>query len=1416
MFLIFDTETTGLPKNYNAPVSDSDNWPRMVQIAWQLHDLNGELVEAKNFIIKPEGYTIPFNSAKIHGITTEKAEKEGLPLVEVLDIFQEALNKTTVVAGHNIEFDINIAGAEYYRKQKDTNLLDLASLDTKDESTEYCAIPGGRGGGFKWPTLTELHKKLFSSGFDEAHNAAADVVATTRCFLELIRIGVVREESMGLAAGSLNEFRENHKTPIEPIDLEIEEQSGVKAPVVETPDLSNEEVSTDAAYVHLHNHTKYSVLQSTSDIPALVAKASEDHMPALAITDHGNMFGAFLFVRECLNNDIKPIVGCEFYVSKDRKVQKFTKENPDRRFNQVFLAKNKNGYQNLIKLCSLGYTEGYYAGYPRIDKELIEEYKEDLIALSSGLRGEIGHLILNVGETQAEEAFKYWHDLFGEDFYVELVRHGLEEEEHLNQVLLGFCEKHGVKYIASNNAYYLEKNDANAHDILICVKDGTKQSDPIGKGRGFRFGMPNDEYYFMTQQEMRQRFSDLPESIENIAEVVDKIEAYELKRDILLPAYELPEGFDSQDDYLRHLTYEGAKERYPDLNDEVKERLDMELEVIKNMGFPGYFLIVQDFTSYAKENGVSVGPGRGSAAGSAVAFCIGITNIDPIKYKLLFERFLNPERVSMPDIDIDFDDEGRQKIIEYVVNKYGKEQVAQIITYGSMAAKSAIRDVARVMDYPLPETDKIAKLVPDFQSLKKILHANPKELSAKLNNDQLSQVKELQKIREDGGEASSVINQAEILEGSLRNTGIHACGVIITPEPLDSLIPVAVAKDAELLVTQFDNKVVEDAGMLKMDFLGLKTLTIIKHAIKLIKEKHGIEIDPDEIPLDDSKTYDLYQKGETNGTFQFESGGMQKHLKNLKPTNIEDLIAMNALFRPGPMQFIDTFIARKHGREEVAYPHPLLEGILKDTYGIMVYQEQIMQTAQILGGYSLGQADLLRRAMGKKKMDVMAQQKEVFRAGCEKHHQIPAEKADEIFDIMAKFAEYGFNRSHSAAYSVVAFHTAYLKANYPAEYMAAVLTNNMNDLKKVTFFMEECRRMGVKVLGPDVNESDYNFIVNKEGQVRFGLGAIRGVGESAVAAIVQEREENGTYQSIFDLSKRVDLKSVNKKAVENMALGGGLDSFGKHRAQYFQEENGMTLLEKAMRFGASFQTQQNSSQASLFGESIEEEINEPPIPECEAWGTLEELSREKEVVGIFISGHPLDDYKLELKSFCTPGFNLGILNNLAAHEGREFRFGAIVSGAQHRTSKTGKPFGSLTLEDYDDSHEFMLFGEDYLKYKNYLSPNYFLYCTGKVQYNEYRKEHRFVFTNIELLSELLEKKTMQIEIRLHLDKIDDQLILGIKDALSADKGKCRVLFKIASDKKLKTELMSKDFSVNPSSELIAKIRDLDVDEVVLN
>ncbi|MEX2596661.1 MAG: DNA polymerase III subunit alpha, partial [Salibacteraceae bacterium] len=1086
---------------------------------------------------------------------------------------------------------------------------------------------------------------------------------------------------------------------------------------------------------------------------------------------------------------------------------------PDKRFKQVLIAKNLHGYHNLAKLCSVGFIEGYYAGLPRVGKEVIETYKEDLICTTGGLEGEIPNLILNIGEQQAEEAFQYWHQLFADDFYVQLMRHDLEEENRVNQVLLRFCEKYNVKYFAANDVYYQSKSDANAHDILLCVKDGVQQDLPIGRGRGFRYGMPNQEFYFKNQEEMKELFQDLPEAITTIAEITDKIEEFSLGRDILLPKFEIPEEFEGENEFLRHLTYEGAKQKFGELTDEIKERLDFELKVIKDMGFPGYFLIVQDFTTEARKRGVWVGPGRGSAAGSAVAYAIGITNIDPIKYKLLFERFLNPERVTMPDIDIDFDDEGRDKIIDYVVKKYGQTQVAQIITYGTMAAKSSIRDVARVMDLPLMEADRIAKLVPDLKKFKHIFGRDEKELKKEFNGDDLTNVQQLIQISEQETEQGKILNQARKLEGSVRNTGIHACGVIITPEDIREFIPVATAKDSDLLVTQFDNSVVESAGLLKMDFLGLKTLTIMKDAINLVKEKHDVDINPDTIPLDDEKTFELYQRGETNGTFQFESVGMQKNLRLLKPNNIEDLIAMNALYRPGPLQFIESFIKRKHGKENVDYPHELLEPILKDTYGIMVYQEQIMQTAQILAGYSLGAADILRRAMGKKKMDVMEEQRVIFRDGCDKHNSIPAEKADNIFDVMMKFAEYGFNRSHSAAYSLVAFQTAYLKANYPAEYMASVLTNNMNDIKKVRFFMEECQRMGLAVLGPDVNESAYKFAVNNKGEIRFGMGAIKGVGEAAVEHIVNERKENGTFQSIFEFASRLDLRTVNKKNFEGLAVAGSFDCFeGIHRAQYFaSDEKGQTLIEKAIRYGNALREAENSAQGSLFGETDEAEIPEPPIPETEPWDTLTQLNKEKEVVGVYISGHPLDDFKFEIRNFGNA--TTADLHDLPALKQRkETRVAGIITSAEHLTSRAGSPYGRFVLEDYDGSYEFGVFKDDYLGFRNYINKDWFvllhLAVGGWFDKRTKQEVHRLGVKNIEMLSDLRVKRVKSLQIDVQLDTIDEALINEIKKLCSKNKGKTPIEINVHDNGTI-VEMASRSVRVELSREFTNQLEKMD-------
>lgn len=1144
-------------------------------------------------------------------------------------------------------------------------------------------------------------------------------------------------------------------------------------------------------FSHLHVHTQYSLLDGAANISALMKKAQDDGMKAVALTDHGNMFGAFKFVAEARKFGVKPIVGCEFYLVEDRHKKTFNKEIKDNRYHQLMLAKNEQGYRNLSKLCSLGYMEGLYSKWPRIDKELILKYHEGLIATTCCIGAEVPQMILSSGEEKAEEAFRWWLDLFGEDYYVELQRHNMEEQEIVNRTLLKFAKKYNVKIIASNDSHYVDRDDFNAHDILLCVNTGEFQSTEIGDGKGKRFGFPNDQFYFKTQQEMADLFKDLPEAIDYTGEIVDKINTPELKRDILLPNFPLPQPFKNADEYLTHLTFEGAKKKYNVLTLDIEERINHELKIIKDMGFAGYFLIVADFINAGKDLGVLVGPGRGSAAGSVVAYCIGITNIDPIKYSLLFERFLNPERISMPDIDTDFDDEGRQKVIDYVVDKYGYNQVAQIITYGTMAAKMAIKDVARVTELPLSEANALAKLVPERPgiTLTQAYDESP----------------ELNRIRKGDDKRAEVLKMAEKLEGSVRNSGIHAAGVIIAPDDLTQYIPVSTSKDSNLLVTQFDGRVIEDAGMLKMDFLGLKTLTIIKDALKLIAKNHGVEIDMDNIPLDDEKTFSLYQRGDTIGTFQFESPGMRKYLQELKPTNIEDLIAMNALYRPGPMDFIPNFIKRKHGQEEVQYPHELLKPILANTYGIMVYQEQIMQTAQIMAGYSLGQADLLRRAMGKKKIEEMNKQREIFIKGAKEKHNIDKAKAEEVFSVMEKFAQYGFNRSHSAAYSVVAYQTAYLKAHYPSEYMASVLTHNQNNIEKITFFMDECRKQGIKVLGPNVNQSGVYFDVNDKREILFGLGAIKGTGESAVEAIISEREQSGPFKSIFEFSERVNLRAVNKKTFESLAQAGAFDCFPDfHRRQYlYAEENDASLIEKAIRHGNTVQSEKNSAQTSLFGGSSEISIPPPRIAPCEPFGEIEKLRLEKDVVGFYISGHPLDQYKTDIEHFCTCP-----VDKIENFKNQEISVAGIVTKSIERQTKNGRSFGLFSIEDYDGSLDMALFGEDYLKNQHFLVPGQFIFITGKVQerYNQIGVWELRPQT-IQLLSDVREKMCKTVRLDIRVEDINDSIIGSLEDACTNYPGAASLMVNLIDEqKKLKVDLLSRKFKIRPDNELINELK----------
>ncbi|WP_339649228.1 DNA polymerase III subunit alpha [uncultured Salegentibacter sp.] len=1455
MYLIFDTETTGLPKRWDAPLTDSDNWPRCIQIAWQLHDEMGRLVESQDYLVKPEGFNIPYDAEKVHGISTELAAEEGISLTEMLEKFQEALNKTKFVVGQNVGFDLNIMGAEFHREAMENNLQELPVLDTCTEVTaQMCKIPGGRGGKFKLPTLTELHEFLFDEPFGEAHNATADVEATTRCFLELVRQRAFTKEQLDVPADYFENFSEANPQPIELIGLkhinlkkaseEIRKRLQKQQP---TSEITTEEIEEnlekldEVPFSHLHNHSQFSVLQSTISIKDLVNVAAENNMPAVALTDHANMMGAFHFVKEIgdynkairakneeaiANNEpaeareLKAIVGCEFFVCENHA----DKSRKDNGYQVVMLAKNKKGYHNLAKMSSKAYTDGFYY-VPRIDKEIIKEYKEDIIVLTGNLYGEVPSKVLNVGEHQAEEALLWWKEEFGDDLYIEIMRHDQEDENRVNTVLVDFAKKHDVKLVASNNTYYCAKEDANAHDILLCIKDGEKQATPIGRGRGYRYGLPNQEYYFKSGEEMKNLFKDLPQAISNVQEVVDKIEPFELARDVLLPAFTIPEEFLVEEDkndggkrgenaYLKHITFVGAKERYGELTPDIEDRLNFELSVIENTGYPGYFLIVEDFIREARNLDVSVGPGRGSAAGSAVAYCLGITNIDPIKYDLLFERFLNPDRVSMPDIDIDFDDEGRSRVMDYVIQKYGANQVAQIITYGTMAAKSSIRDTARVLDLPLGDADRISKLIPTMSKLGKIFGMDEKELKKKFRSEDLEKVNELLNIAEGDDLEAQTVNQARILEGSVRNTGIHACGVIITPGDITNYVPVSVAKDSDLYVTQFDNSVVESAGLLKMDFLGLKTLTLIKDTVQIVKGRHNIDLVPDEFPLDDEETYKLFQRGETVGIFQYESPGMQKHMKDLKPTVFDDLIAMNALYRPGPMEYIPSFIARKHGDEEIAYDLPEMEEYLQETYGITVYQEQVMLLSQKLAGFSKGEADVLRKAMGKKIFALLEQLKPKFLDGGEsKGH--PRDVLEKIWKDWEAFAAYAFNKSHSTCYAWIAYQTAYLKAHYPAEYMAAVLSNNMNDIKQVTFFMEECKRMKLDVLGPDVNESFYKFSVNKDYAVRFGMGAIKGVGSGAVATIVENRKtEAGPYKSIFDMAKRIDLRSANKKAFENLALAGGFDSFGDtHRAQYFHDDgDGITFLEKVIKYAAKFQENENSSQVSLFGEASEVQIPEPVVPPCEEWGTMEKLRREREVVGIYISGHPLDDFRYEMDYFCNS--KLGEFNDLERCVNRDLTFGGVISDVQHRVSKMGKGWAMFSVEDYTDTYEFRMFGEEYLKFRHFLVPNSFVHIKIFVKEGWTNKETgkkgepRIQFNNIYLLHDVMDQFAKKLTIQLDIADLHEEKINWFKDVFRTHRGDHKLNFVVYEMKEqVKLHMPSKKQKVKISQELLHTLED---------
>jgi DNA polymerase-3 subunit alpha len=1430
MFLIFDTETTGLPKRWDAPVTDHDNWPRCIQIAWQLHDVSGNCIEHNDFIIRPDDFDIPFESEQIHGVSTALAQELGKPIDIVLENFINVLKQSNYVVGHNLNFDVNVIAAELDRLSLNSSITSIEVIDTCTEETAIlCQLPGGRGGKFKLPTLSELYNHIFNDLFEQAHNATADVEATARIFFELLRNRKLNTKNI-IELDSISQKIINTFSSTVPLvglrHLNLKEASAkhIKKTIVNL-DLIQQKTSKteDFPFTHLHTFSQFSILQSTIRVSELVETADKMDMPAVALTDLGNLMGAFHFVKSVkkvnalrLENDHRPplkaILGitlnvCENHLDKSRR---------DNGYQVVLLAKNKNGYQNLSRLSSIAFTKGFYY-VPRIDRNLIKHFKKDIIVLTGNIYGEVSSKLLNVGEKQAEEALMWWKSEFQDDLYIEIMRHQQDDENRINPTLIQFSVRNDIKLVAANSVYYLKKEEANAHDILLCVKDGEKQSTPIGRGRGYRYGLPNQEYYFKSPDQMKKLFVDIPQAIENISEIITKITPFDLTRDVLLPEFDIPDGFKSDEDknsntklgenaYLRHLTLEGAKKRYIKIDEVLMERIEFELNVIENTGYPGYFLIVQDFISAARDMGVSVGPGRGSAAGSVVAYCLKITNIDPIKYDLLFERFLNPDRVSLPDIDIDFDDEGRSKVMDYVIDKYGSNQVAQIITYGTMAAKSSIRDTARVLDLSLSQADRIAKLVPNMK-LKNIFKSDDKSLKAELRSDDYLRVIKLKTLAEGADLEAETLKQAQILEGSLRNTGTHACGVIITPDDITEFVPIATAKDSDLYVTQFDNSVVEEAGLLKMDFLGLKTLTLIKDTVKIVKYRLDIDLDPDSFPLDDTSTYELFQRGETVGVFQYESNGMQKYLRDLKPNIFDDLIAMNALYRPGPLEYIPSFVRRKNGQEEITYDLPVMEQYLKQTYGITVYQEQVMQLSQALAGFTKGQADVLRKAMGKKIFALLEKLKPQFINGGEQLGH-PKEVLEKIWKDWEAFASYAFNKSHSTCYAWIAYQTAYLKANYPAEYMAAVLSNNMNDIKQVSFFMEECRRMGILVLGPDVNESFYKFAVNDKGAIRFGMGAVKGVGKGAVETIVKNRKDN-PYKSIFDMTQRIDIRSANKKSFESLVLAGGLDSFSDaKRAQYFHHNgDGINFIEKALKYGAQHQENEQSAQVSLFGEDAGVNIPTPELPECDPWPALKQLKKEKEVVGIYLSAHPLDDFSPAMKHFSNA--KLSIFNDLDALVNKELTFGGMVGEVDHRISKNGKGWALFYIEDFEETHQFKIFGEEYLKFRHFLVEDNFIHIKASVREGWLnrdtgkRGEPRLQFNSFQQLQDTLTSNTKKITLHLEIDKVDEELASFIDKLFKNHKGdhKVDMIFYETNDQ-IKLITSSQKFKINVEENLL--------------
>lgn len=1229
-------------------------------------------------------------------------------------------------------------------------------------------------------------------------------------------------------------------------------------------------------FIHLHVHTYYSILDGQSPVEKLVDKAVANGMRGMAITDHGNMFGVKELYNYCnkINGKLKeqgkepfkPIFGCEMYVARRTKADRVKEKGDAGGYHLIVLAKNYHGYKNLIKLVSRAWVDGFYSK-PRTDRADLEKYHEDLIVCSACIAGEVPAKILKGDIPGAREAIEWYKSIFGDDYYLELQRHEVKDpnqranretfplQQRANKELIKLAKEYGIKVVCTNDCHFVDQENAEAHDHLLCLSTGKELNDPTRM-------LYSKQEWFKTREEMNEIFADVPEALSNTLEILDKVETYSIDHSPIMPFFPIPEEFGTEEetrkrispeelfrefttdengneimsheeaekkikklggidklyrikfeaDYLAKLAYDGAKRLYGEpLTDEVYERVKFELHIMKTMGFPGYFLIVQDFINSAQDElGVMVGPGRGSAAGSVVAYCLGITKIDPIKYDLLFERFLNPDRISLPDIDTDFDDDGRGKVLEWVEDKYGHDKVAHIITYGTMATKNSIKDVARVEKLPLDISNRLCKAIPDKL---------PDGLKMNLTNA----IKCVPELREAEASANpqmaNTIKYAKMLEGTVRGTGIHACGTIICRDAISDWVPVSTAEDKsdpghKLLATQYDGHVIEETGLIKMDFLGLSTLSIMKETVENIRLTHdGFTLDLDTIPIDDELTYKLYQEGRTIGTFQFESAGMQKYLRELRPTVFEDLIAMNALYRPGPMDYIPSFIARKNGKEPITYDIPCMEKYLKDTYGITVYQEQVMLLSRQLADFTRGESDALRKAMGKKKKAIVDAMKPKFIEGGKKNGHDP-KVLEKIWGDWEKFASYAFNKSHATCYSWVAYQTAYLKAHYPAEFMAGNMSRCLNDITKITKLMSECQAMNIPCLGPDVNESEQKFSANKKGEVRFGLSAIKGMGEAAATNIIAERHKNGQYKDIFDFVQRVNLSAVNRKAMESLALSGGFDSFGIRREQYFASNaKGDTFVETLLRYGQVYQSEQSSMQNSLFGDMGGVEIQTPPVPDCEAWSTMELLKRERELVGIYLSAHPLDDYAVVLNHMCNlhcPQIGRE-MDKKAFASIEELTFGGIVTSVSQRWTKNNKPFGIVTIEDFEGQGELALFGEDWTKWQSMLQEEYHIYITAQCvqRFRNNPDAYDMVIKKIEFLSDVKEKSIEKFTVYMDSTMFKDAQLTDLETTLKNSTGNVPLYINIHDAKNnTNIQLYSRNITVDVNKKLLTSLDEM--------